>query len=93
MYRDHVCGLYVDPAKSNWAVEHAGKDYFFCSEACQSAFASDPERFLSKGTRSQAQGTPMGSMGGCCGGGSGNGRRGFLNTAIILILILMLLFR
>lgn len=93
MNRDPVCEMYVDPERSNWVAEHAGKDHYFCSEACQRAFASDPEKFLSEGTGGQAHGTQMGSMGGCCGGGSGGGRRGYLNTAIMLILILLLLFR
>lgn len=92
MNRDPVCEMYVDPERSNWVAEHAGKDHYFCSEACQRAFASDPEKFLSEGTGGQAHGTQMGSMGGC-GGGSGGGRRGYLNTAIMLILILLLLFR
>ena len=90
MDRDPVCGRYVDPERSSWVAEHAGKDHYFCSEACQRAFAYDPERFLSEGVEGQAHGT---RMGGCCGVGSGNGKRGYLNTAIMLILILLLIFR
>jgi hypothetical protein len=32
-------------------------------------------------------------MGGCCGVGRGNGWRGYINTAIMLILVLLLIFR
>lgn len=92
MNRDPVCEMYVDPERSNWVAEHAGKDHYFCSEACQRAFANDPEKFLSEGTGGQAHGTQMGSMGGC-GGGRSNGWRGYLHMAIMLILILLLLFR
>ena len=56
MDRDPVCGRYVDPERSSWVAEHAGKDHYFCSEACQRAFASDPEKFLSDGTGGQAHG-------------------------------------
>jgi YHS domain-containing protein len=85
--------MYVDPEKSNWVAEHAGKDYYFCSKACQRAFAYDPENFLGVGNVDQSHGTQMESMGGCCGVGRGNGWRGYINTAIMLILVLLLIFR
>jgi YHS domain-containing protein len=90
---DPVCGMHVDPESSNWVAEHVGKDYFFCSEACQHAFASDPENFVGVGKEVQGHRTQMVSMGGCCGVGRENSWRGYINTAIILILILLLIFR
>lgn len=84
--------MYVDPNRSNWVVEHAGKDYFFCSEACQLAFAYDSEKFLRVGVWGQVHGNQMGSMGGCFGVGMGNGWRWIINTVIWLILILLLIF-
>ncbi len=93
MDQDPVCGKYVDPERSNWVVEYAGKDYFFCSEACQRTFTNNSESFLGVGTEDRGFGTQMGSMGGCCGGGRSTGWRGYINTAIMLILILLLIFR
>jgi Cu+-exporting ATPase len=37
----------VDPAKAKVAVEHAGKNYYFCSVGCGAKFKADPEKFLS----------------------------------------------
>jgi len=45
MARDPVCGMEVDPEKSNWVAEYDGKDYFFCSERCQKAFMKDPTKY------------------------------------------------
>lgn len=45
MARDPVCGMEVDPKKSNWVAEYNGEDYYFCSESCQKAFMKDPAKY------------------------------------------------
>ena len=44
--RDPVCGMRVDPAKSRFSYEHAGRSYYFCCGGCQAAFRADPTRFV-----------------------------------------------
>jgi Cu+-exporting ATPase len=44
---DPVCGMDVDPAESNYAFEHAGQNYHFCSAGCRTKFVAAPEKFLS----------------------------------------------
>ena len=43
---DPVCGMSVDPAAAQHAVEHDGQTYYFCSSGCQETFERDPARFL-----------------------------------------------
>lgn len=43
--RDPVCGMRLDPRKAP-TLEHQGRVYPFCSEACQQQFAQAPERFV-----------------------------------------------
>jgi adenylate cyclase len=42
---DPVCRMTVDPDHSAGTLRHAGARYFFCSLACASAFASEPDRY------------------------------------------------
>ena len=44
--RDPVCGMRVDPAKSRFSHEHAGRTYYFCCGECRAKFRVDPDRFL-----------------------------------------------
>lgn len=46
---DPVCGMAVDPAKSQHRLEYRGDAYHFCSAGCQAKFAADPERYLDSG--------------------------------------------
>ena len=46
MERDPVCGMNVDPDKSNARVEHGGKSYYFCSAGCAKRFEQTPQQFL-----------------------------------------------
>src|SRR5271169_144801 len=48
--RDPVCGMRVDPRRAAGTVEHAGKDYYFCSIGCRDKFKAAPEKFLSSST-------------------------------------------
>jgi adenylate cyclase len=43
MVTDPVCGMRIDPDDAVATAEHDGERYWFCSEACYSAFAADPE--------------------------------------------------
>ena len=42
---DPVCRMAVDPSRSDWQRTHRGVTHCFCSEACASAFESDPEHY------------------------------------------------
>ena len=43
---DPVCGMEVTEETAACSVEHKGRKYYFCAEACREQFATDPERFL-----------------------------------------------
>jgi Cu+-exporting ATPase len=45
-HKDPVCGMMVVPEKSAGKVEHAGKNYYFCSEGCAQRFSGEPEKYL-----------------------------------------------
>ena len=44
--RDPVCGMTVDPHRSQHRHEHAGHTYYFCSAGCRARFAADPGAWL-----------------------------------------------
>jgi adenylate cyclase len=48
---DPVCRMAVDPDHSAGTLRHAGTRYYFCSLACASAFANDPDRYAVGSTR------------------------------------------
>ncbi len=43
---DPVCGMSLDPALSEFTVEHEDRRYDFCSQRCMVTFESKPEDFL-----------------------------------------------
>jgi YHS domain-containing protein len=43
---DPVCGKDVKAADAAGSHAHAGKMYYFCSEACEKAFNADSEKYL-----------------------------------------------
>jgi Cu+-exporting ATPase len=45
-HQDPVCGMMVVPEKAAGKVEHAGKNYYFCSQGCAKRFSPEPEKFL-----------------------------------------------
>ena len=45
MVTDPVCGMRIDPDDAAATVEHDGKTYYFCSEACRDAFIADPDAY------------------------------------------------
>lgn len=50
-FRDPVCGMQVNPDKTKYVHDHAGKRYLFCCAGCRSAFINDPDQFLSGSDR------------------------------------------
>jgi len=58
-FRDPVCGMTVDPAKTPHHADHAGHTHHFCSVGCRDKFAADPERYLAppQPTASMPEGT------------------------------------
>jgi Cu+-exporting ATPase len=48
-HQDPVCAMAV-ASDSPYSHQHAGKDYFFCSEHCLHKFKENPERYLEKKT-------------------------------------------
>lgn len=43
---DRVCGMNVDPASTDYHVQHEGVVYHFCGERCRARFVEDPSRYL-----------------------------------------------
>jgi YHS domain-containing protein len=42
---DPVCGMKVDPNKSDIMTTYEGQEYYFCAEACRREFEDNPERY------------------------------------------------
>jgi YHS domain-containing protein len=43
---DPVCGMEVEPGRTKLVSVYKGHSYWFCAEACRSAFEADPEKYL-----------------------------------------------
>ncbi len=43
---DPVCGMAIDPQSAAGSLRHGGKDYYFCSEHCLTAFKAEPAKYL-----------------------------------------------
>lgn len=43
---DPVCGMKVNPRKTELTFEFQGNSYYFCAEACLNTFESDPQKYL-----------------------------------------------
>ena len=62
---DPVCGMEVDPSKTQFKTVYKGVVYYFCSAACKKEFEKNPEEYLKHGPR----GMPSSShehRGACC---------------------------
>lgn len=46
---DPVCGMTVDPRKSDRVHRFQGQEYHFCCDSCLAKFAEDPSRYLDSG--------------------------------------------
>ena len=45
---DPVCGMTINPSKTEIHLLHKGEDYYFCNSSCRDSFVGDPEKYLSK---------------------------------------------
>jgi P-type Cu+ transporter len=55
--QDPVCGMSVDPASAEHRREHAGRNFYFCSEHCARKIAHAPDAYL-KGERANPKDIP-----------------------------------
>ena len=46
MALDPVCEMEVDEEEAAGHTEYDGKDYFFCSKACEQKFEQDPGQYV-----------------------------------------------
>ena len=53
--KDLVCGMDVDPAKTQWMSSHDGSSYYFCGKSCKDAFDADPAKYVGGGQGSMSQ--------------------------------------
>ncbi len=61
MEKDPVCGMAVDPAKTQHRVSYRGKTYYFCCDGCQTSFEADPQKYLSPEERAAPE-VPEGTI-------------------------------
>lgn len=54
-FKDPVCGMTVDPDKSNAASTYRGKTYHFCSTSCRDKFEQAPEKYAGSSTQDERQ--------------------------------------
>jgi Cu+-exporting ATPase len=43
---DPVCGMRIDSDEAVGTIEHGGKTFYFCSQACYDAFAANPTSYV-----------------------------------------------
>ena len=60
MAKDPVCGMDVDEKTAKLRSEHMSKTYYFCSQACKTAFDKNPAKYTSGSEHSGHSGH------GCC---------------------------
>lgn len=48
MVRDPVCLMAIEPRRAAATAEHAGRLYYFCSDACRAKFVAQPQTYLDK---------------------------------------------
>ncbi|GIW53588.1 MAG: hypothetical protein KatS3mg081_2943 [Gemmatimonadales bacterium] len=44
--KDPVCGMEFEAEKAVAQVQHQGKTYYFCTEACRKQFEADPAKYV-----------------------------------------------
>ena len=59
---DPVCGISVDPHKTNLRAEHAGRTYYFCSAGCRTKFMADPDKYLDPEQLKASEPVPEGTI-------------------------------
>jgi Cu+-exporting ATPase len=43
---DPVCGMSVNPEKTDFKATFEGQSYYFCAEGCRKAFTENPKNYL-----------------------------------------------
>lgn len=59
---DPVCGMTVEPDKTEHHARHDARDYHFCSNGCKTKFVADPEYYISGKHREAQDNTPAGTI-------------------------------
>jgi Cu(I)/Ag(I) efflux system membrane fusion protein len=52
---DPVCGMGVDPKRSQLKSVHGGQTYYFCNPDCKAKFDAGPEKYLGKNSDARSQ--------------------------------------
>ena len=60
--KDPVCGMKVDPGKTEHHARHADQDYHFCSAGCRTKFVADPDHHLSPDRAATQEDVPEGTI-------------------------------
>jgi len=60
--KDPVCGMTVDPGKTEHHARHADQDYHFCSAGCRTKFVADPDHHLSPDRAATQEDVPEGTI-------------------------------
>ncbi|MPZ56141.1 MAG: cadmium-translocating P-type ATPase [Rhizobiales bacterium] len=59
---DPVCGMTVDPHKTQHRHQHQGRTYYFCSAGCRTKFAVDPAKYLGPASARRQEPVPEGTI-------------------------------
>jgi Cu+-exporting ATPase len=59
---DPVCGMTVDPHKTQHRHQHQGHTYYFCSAGCRTKFAADPAKYLDPDKAKSQEPVPEGTI-------------------------------
>jgi len=46
MVKDPVCGMNINAAAAAGSSEYEGTTYYFCAEACKTAFDAEPSKYV-----------------------------------------------
>jgi len=46
MVKDPVCGMNINAAAAAGSSEYEGVTYYFCAEACKTAFDAEPSKYV-----------------------------------------------
>ncbi|VAV88096.1 Lead, cadmium, zinc and mercury transporting ATPase; Copper-translocating P-type ATPase [hydrothermal vent metagenome] len=60
--KDPVCGMSVEPDKTDHHARHDDRDYHFCSAGCRTKFVADPEHYLSGAHLKADENVPEGTI-------------------------------
>jgi len=53
MTKDPVCGMPVEPQKTDFKSLYQGKTYYFCSAVCKGVFDRDPKKYVEASSEHQ----------------------------------------